>query len=70
MPYKDPVKRKTYMCEYSKNYEKSYRNKRRELRRARKNNLRQVIWDYLKSNSCIDCGENWIIEKDKVRRPP
>ena len=60
------IKRKSYCKSCVKVYRKEYYDKNRtnaiEYSKAsskkRKLQLRQYVWDYLKNNNCIVCGEN------------
>lgn len=65
--FKDKIKgtRKTICKECTKNYRKGYYNENRvaaiayslETNKERVLRNQQFVWDYLKNNPCIECGE-------------
>uniref|UniRef100_A0A6M3IGC8 HNH endonuclease n=1 Tax=viral metagenome TaxID=1070528 RepID=A0A6M3IGC8_9ZZZZ len=56
--------KKCHCIASQKNYQKNkdrYRVKAREWDKKRKKKLHQVVWKYLQTHPCIDCGEKDIV---------
>ena len=53
-----------YRKEHYKNNKKAYKKKAKKNRELSTKKYREYVWDHLKNNPCVDCGESNILVLD------
>jgi hypothetical protein len=57
VPYSDPQKQREYARKHYRDNKEAYKQRAANHTKQQRARLRKFIWDFLRKNPCVDCGE-------------